>query len=105
MLRADPATKNLYSASGRIRESYSRTVTISGSGFTGTAGQVWLGRAAAIVQTWTDTQIQAQVGAGALTGNAMVLVGGVMYIGGTFTVTGTPIITNVSPNPGTAGRR
>ena len=79
------------------------TVTISGSGFTGTQGQVWLGTAAAVVTSWSDTQIQAQVGAGSLTGNAMVLVAGVMCNGGPFTVTGTPIITSVSPNSGTAG--
>jgi hypothetical protein len=43
------------------------SVTIAGSGFGASQGngQVWLGTAAGVVQSWSDTQIVAQVGAGA----------------------------------------
>jgi hypothetical protein len=42
-------------------------VTISGSGFGAAqgSGQVWLGTASGVVQSWSDTQIVAQVAAGA----------------------------------------
>ena len=60
-------------------------------------------RAVLLVQSWSDTQIVAQVGAGSASGNAMVLAGSIMVNGGMFTVTGTPIISSVSPNSGTAG--
>ena len=43
-------------------------VTITGSGFGAaqSAGQVWLGNANGVVQSWSDAQIVAQVAAGAL---------------------------------------
>jgi len=54
-------------------------VTITGSGF-GAAqgnGQVWLGSAYGVVQSWSDAQVVATVAAGSLSGNAMVLQNGV----------------------------
>ena len=63
-------------------------VTVSGTGF-GTAqgtGQLWLGTAPAVVMTWTDTQIVAQVAAGSLTDMAQVLQGGVLSNSTPFTV-------------------
>ena len=65
-------------------------------------GQVWLGTAAAVVQSWSDTQIVAQVGAGAASGNAQVLQNGVMSNAVAFTVN-TPQIASISPVSGAAG--
>ena len=55
-------------------------VTIAGSSF-GAAqggGQVWLGTANSVVQSWSDTQIVALVASGSASGNALVLQNGVM---------------------------
>ena len=54
-------------------------VTISGSGFGAAqgSGQVWLGTAAGVVQSWSDAQIVALVAAGSASGNALVLQNGV----------------------------
>ena len=79
-------------------------VTITGSGF-GSAqgsGQVWLGTANAVVQSWSDTQVVAAVGAGAVSGNAQVLQGGVMSNAVSFNVN-LPHTTSVSPTSGGAG--
>ena len=50
-------------------------VTIAGSGFGASqgSGQVFLGTAAGVVQTWSDAQIVAAVGTGAATGYALVI--------------------------------
>ncbi|HMD69816.1 MAG TPA: IPT/TIG domain-containing protein, partial [Bryobacteraceae bacterium] len=82
----------------------SDTVTIAGSAFGASqgSGQVWLGTAAAVVQSWSDTQIVAQVGATAASGNAQVLQNGVMSNPVAFTVN-TPQITGVSPASGAPG--
>ena len=79
-------------------------VTIAGSAFGASqgSGQVWLGTAAAVVQSWNDTQIVAQVGATAASGNAQVLQNGVMSNPGAFTVN-TPQITGISPTSGASG--
>jgi len=79
-------------------------VTISGSGFgaqQGT-GQVWLGTANGVVQSWSDTQVVAQVAAGAASGNAQVLQGGVMSNAVPFTVN-TPQLASISPISGLSG--
>jgi hypothetical protein len=80
------------------------SVTIAGSGFGASQGngQVWLGTAAGVVQSWSDTQIVAQVGAGAASGNAQVLQNGVMSNAVPFTVN-TPQIASIDPNSGVAG--
>ena len=79
-------------------------VTITGSGF-GAAqgtGQVWLGTANGVVQSWSDTQVVAQVAAGSASGNAQVLQNGVWSNAVPFTVN-TLTITSVSPASGGAG--
>ena len=55
-------------------------VTIAGSGFGAAqgSGQVWLGTANGVVQSWSDTQIVALVATGSASGNALVLQNGVM---------------------------
>ena len=54
-------------------------VTITGSGFGAPqgSGQVWLGTAYGVVQTWSDTQVVATVAAGSMSGNVQVLQNGV----------------------------
>jgi hypothetical protein len=77
-------------------------VTITGSGFGATQGQVWLGTANAVVASWSDTQIVAVVAIGSTSGNATVLQNGVMSNPVPFTVN-TPQIASISPNSGVAG--
>ena len=79
-------------------------VTIAGSSFGAAqgSGQVWLGTAIAVVQTWSDTQIVAQVASGSASGNALVLQNGVMSNPVPFAVN-TLQLTTVSPNSGAAG--
>ncbi|HZU28995.1 MAG TPA: IPT/TIG domain-containing protein [Bryobacteraceae bacterium] len=79
-------------------------VTITGSGF-GSAqgsGQVWLGTAAASVQSWSDTQVVATVSAGAASGNAQVLQNGVMSNSVPFTIN-IPHLLSVTPGSGLPG--
>src|SRR5208283_2024876 len=79
-------------------------VTVTGSGF-GSAqgsGQVWLGTANGVVQSWSDTQIVATVAAGSFSGNAQVLQNGVMSNAIPFTVDALQIA-SVSPTSGAAG--
>ena len=79
-------------------------VTITGSGF-GSAqgsGQVWLGTANAVVQSWNDAQVVALVGAGAASGNAQVLQGGVMSNAVSFNIN-LPQTTSISPTSGGPG--
>jgi hypothetical protein len=80
------------------------SVTIAGSGFGAIQGngQVWLGTATGVVQTWGDSQIVALVGAGAASGNAQVLQNNVMSNAVPFTVN-TPQIAGISPTSGVAG--
>ena len=63
---------------------------------------MWLGTAAGVVQSWSDTQIVALVGATAASGNAQVLQNGVASNAVAFTV-GTPQITGIDPVSGPAG--
>ncbi|MEQ1887310.1 MAG: IPT/TIG domain-containing protein, partial [Bryobacteraceae bacterium] len=78
-------------------------VTVSGSNFGSTQGtsQIWLGTAPATVQSWSDTEIVALVGTGALSGNARVLRGGVFSNSTEFTVD-VLHLTAVDPNLGTS---
>ncbi len=79
-------------------------VTIAGSGFGASqgGGQVWLGTANAAAVSWSDTQVVANVAAGAATGNAQILQNGVVSNALPFTVN-TLQIANVSPTSGVAG--
>ena len=79
-------------------------VTIAGSGFGATqgSGQVWLGTASGIVQSWSDTQLVAVVTSGSTTGNAQILQGGVWSNAIPFTVNSLNI-TSVTPNSGGPG--
>jgi len=79
-------------------------VTISGSGFGASqgGGQVWLGTANGVVQSWSDGQIVAEVASGAQSGNAMVLQNGVMSNPVSFTVNSLQI-GSVSPTTGGPG--
>jgi len=80
------------------------TVTITGSGFGAAQGSglVWLGSANGVVQSWSDTQIVAQVAGGPSSGTARVLQNGVWSNAVSFTVPGLQI-TSVDPASGTAG--
>jgi hypothetical protein len=79
-------------------------VTITGYGFGSAqgAGQVWLGTANGLVQSWSDTQVVAQVAIGSTSGTAMILQNGVMSNPVPFTVN-TLQITSISPTSGPAG--
>ena len=80
-------------------------VTLNGSGF-GSAqgsGQVLIGTAQGTVVSWSDTQIVATVAAGATSGYAAVLQGGVWSNYISFTVTGNPHINYITPTSGIAG--
>ncbi len=79
-------------------------VTITGSGFGASQnnGQVMLGTAAGVVQSWSDTQVVAQVGTGATSGNAQILQNGVWSNSVAFTVP-LPTITAISPTSGASG--
>jgi hypothetical protein len=74
-------------------------VTISGSGF-GAAqgnGNIWLGTASGVVNSWSDGQIVATVAAGSATGTVQVLQNGVMSNAVSFAIN-LPHITWISPN-------
>lgn len=79
-------------------------VTITGSGF-GAAqgtGQVWLGTANGVVQSWSDTQVIALVATRSNSGNAQILQNGVMSNAVSFAVNSLNI-TSVTPNSGGPG--
>ena len=79
-------------------------VTITGSGF-GAAqgmGQVWLGTASGVVQSWSDTQVIAVVATGSNSGNAQILQNGVMSNAVSFAVNSLNI-TSVTPTSGGPG--
>ncbi|MBZ5556722.1 MAG: IPT/TIG domain-containing protein [Acidobacteriia bacterium] len=81
-------------------------VTIAGSGFGGSqgAGQVWLGTAAGVITSWSDTQIVATVAPGSNAGNVQVLQGGVWGNAIPFTPASvTPHIDFLTPNAGVPG--
>jgi uncharacterized protein YjdB len=81
-------------------------VTINGSGFGATqgSGQVWMGTAAGIVNSWSDTQVVATVAAGSTSGPVKILQNGVWSNQFGFTVTGTPPhISGITPGSGPIG--
>jgi Big-like domain-containing protein/IPT/TIG domain-containing protein/galactose oxidase-like protein len=80
-------------------------VAITGSGFGSTQGNglVWLGNAVGVVTNWTDTEVDAGVAPGALSGNAQVLQNGEWSNAFAFTVPGNPLISSISPNSGPTG--
>ncbi len=73
-------------------------VTIGGSNFGAaqSSGQVWLGTANGVVQSWSDTQVVALVAIGSASGNAQILQNGVWSNAVPFTVN-TLHIAGVSP--------
>ena len=79
-------------------------VTISGSGFGSTqgSGNVWLGTAPGIVNSWSDAQVVATVAIGSGSGNALVLQNGVMSNAVPFTIN-LPHISGITPTSGSAG--
>ena len=79
-------------------------VTITGSRFGSTqgSGQVWLGTANGIVQSWSDTQVVAVIAGGSVSGKAQVLQGGVWSNPVAFAVS-TPRISGISPSSGSPG--
>ncbi|HUI75386.1 MAG TPA: kelch repeat-containing protein [Candidatus Acidoferrum sp.] len=79
-------------------------VTISGSGFGAVqgSGNIWLGSVVAIASSWSDGQIVATVGSGAISGSAQVLQNGVWSNSVPFMIN-IPHITGISPNSGSAG--
>ena len=79
-------------------------VTITGSGFGAVQGngQVWLGTANGLVESWSDTEVVALVAIGSTTGSVQVLQNGVMSNVVAFTVN-TPHTATVSPTSGAAG--
>lgn len=80
------------------------TVTITGSRFGESQGngQVWLGSASGVVQSWSDTRIVALVDAAATSGKAQVLQNGVMSNAVAFDVN-TLHISEVTPASGSPG--
>jgi hypothetical protein len=79
-------------------------VTLTGSAFGNLqgSGQVWLGTAPAIVNSWTDTQVIATLAAGSLSGTAQILQNGALSNAIAFAVN-LPQISNVTPNSGSSG--
>jgi hypothetical protein len=79
-------------------------VTIHGSGFGATqgSGQVWIGTANGVVQTWSDGLIVAEVATGSMSGNVVVLQNGVMSNPVAFTLNSLQV-TTVTPNSGGPG--
>jgi hypothetical protein len=79
-------------------------VTFTGTGFGATqgSGNVWLGSTYGTVVSWSDTQVVATVAAGAKSGTAQILQGGVWSDVINFTVV-TPVVSSVTPATGTAG--
>lgn len=81
-------------------------VTISGAGFGADqgSGQVWLGTASGVVQSWSDTQVVAVVVTGATSGNAQILQNGVWSNAVPFAVNSLHVasVTPTSGGPGTS---
>ena len=79
-------------------------VTITGSGFGATqgSGQVFLGTANGLVQSWSDTQVVAVVATGSTSGNAVILQNGVMSNAVPFAVNSLHIA-SINPNSGWPG--
>jgi RHS repeat-associated protein len=79
-------------------------VTVTGSGFGTVQGTIsFNGTNATSVSTWTDSQIQATVPAGATSGAVKVVAGGVASNTTVSFTVGTVVVNNVSPARGLAG--
>jgi YD repeat-containing protein len=82
------------------------SIVIAGSNFgpsQGSTSVTFNGTAATSISSWSSTSITAIVPAGATTGNLLVTVGGSASNAVTFTITGIPSITSVTPNAGAVG--
>ena len=79
-------------------------VAITGSGFGAASGQVWIGTANGIVQSWADSQVVAVVATGSSSGNAQILQNGVMSNALPFAVNSLNVsnVTRTSGGPGTS---
>ncbi|HKF20416.1 MAG TPA: IPT/TIG domain-containing protein, partial [Candidatus Angelobacter sp.] len=79
-------------------------VTFAGTGFGASqgSGNVWLGSTYGTVVSWSDTQVVATVAAGAKSGTAQILQGGVWSDVVNFSVV-TPVVSSVTPTGGIAG--
>jgi hypothetical protein len=80
------------------------SIAVTGSGFGASqgSGQLWLGTASGMVQSWSDTRIVAQVAVGSSSGGVQVLQNGVMSNTVPFAIN-TPHLTSVSPQAGGPG--
>lgn len=83
------------------------TVTFSGADFGTLQGTGWVSFAgqAGIVVSWTDTQVVAQVPAGAQPGYAGVVQGGLASNGKWFTPAAEPVLTTISPASAEVGEQ
>jgi IPT/TIG domain len=97
-----PHITSLNPSSGTVGTS----VTINGTNFGATKGfsSVSFNGTPTSPTSWSDTSVVAPVPSGAITGgNVVVTVGGVASSGVGFTVTPSPVISNVSPGSGPLG--
>ena len=96
-----PTISGIAPASGPTNTS----VTISGSGFgiPQGSGTVKFNGTAATPFSWSDGSIVVPVPAGATTGPVVITAGGISSNSMTFTVTGGPSITSLSPSTGAGG--
>ena len=78
-------------------------VTITGTNFGATQGQVTFHGTSAAISSWSATSIAVTVPAAATTGNLAVSASGVTVNGGTFTLLPTPTVTSLTPTSGSAG--
>jgi hypothetical protein len=97
---ASPTISTVAPLSGIVGTS----VTINGSGFGASqgTGQVWIGTAQGVVQSWSATQIVAQVAAGSKSGVVQVLNNGTASGTVAFTVNSLNLV-SVSPDTAGAG--
>jgi hypothetical protein len=81
------------------------SITLTGTNFGATqgSGSVWLGsKLADSIVSWSNTQIEATVASGSVTGNAIVQQGGVWSNSVAFNVI-TPQVSSISPTSGPVG--
>jgi len=79
-------------------------ITIAGENFGNTLGQVYIGNQLAIVQSWSDGQITAQVANGTTTGVLSVYLNGTLSNSILFTVN-TPRLDTIVPPSGPPGQQ
>jgi hypothetical protein len=100
---AAPTITTLSPTSGGV----GTAVTITGTNFGSTQGTstVKFNTTAATPQSWNSSSIVVAVPTGATTGNVVVTVAGVASNGTSFTVSGAPGISSVSPPSGNIGTK